>query len=147
MVRSWFYYHGKAVAKPQIPTVSVTSRKPQRKVTRLTHAQAYSCLFYPKGSARHTEIHGEWEAFVQGDVTYIHLFPGLDLKTINFLRFSQAVFRVAVETLSEDERRQVEDYIERRFLEDTDLREHPWKALKVDDTVEDEDLEKQYMAR
>ena len=123
------------------------SRKPQRKVTRLTPAQAYSRLFCSKGSALHTETREKWEAFVKGDVTYAHLFPGRDPKTVNFLGFSQAVFRVAVSTLPEDELRRVEEYIEERFVEENDLREHPWKALKVDDALTDEDLERQYTLR
>ena len=80
-------------------------------------------------------------------MTYAHLCPGRDPKTVNFLGFSQAVFRVAVSTLPEDELRRVEEYIEERFVEENDLREHPWKALKVDDALTDEDLERQYTLR
>ena len=146
-VRDWYYYHSRAVAKPQVPFINFASRKSQRKVTRLTLAQGYSRLFCSKGSALHTETQKNWEAFVKGDVTYAHLFPGRDPESVNFLGFSQAVFRVAVTTLSEDERRQVEEYIEERFIKDTDLRENPWKSLKLDDTVPDEDLETQYTLR
>lgn len=48
--------------------------------------------------------------------------------------------------MTADELRQVEELIEKRFEEDTNLRDHPWKAMKVDETQEDVDLEKQYYA-
>lgn len=50
-------------------------------------------------------------------------------------------------TISEDELHQVQTYIEQRFEQENDLREHPWKALKVDESQMEVDLEKQYTAR
>ena len=50
-------------------------------------------------------------------------------------------------TVSEDELRQVKEYIENHFREDTDRRDHPWQALKVNELQTDADLEKQYNER
>lgn len=47
-------------------------------------------------------------------------------------------------TITEDESHQVQEFIDARFKEDTDLRDSPWLSVRVDETQTDEDLEKQY---
>jgi hypothetical protein len=92
-------------------------------------------------------LHESWEAFLEGDATHSHLFPNRDPKTLKFVVFQQAVIKSQISTISEDELRRVEEYIEKRFTEDTEIYENPWKALKVDETQTDADLERQYTAR
>ena len=47
-------------------------------------------------------------------------------------------------TIPEDESHRVQEFIETHFKEDTDLRDRPWQAMKVDSTETDVNLEKQY---
>ena len=49
-------------------------------------------------------------------------------------------------TITEDESRQVEEFIEACFEEDNQLRDQPWQAMKVDKAQTDADLEKEYFA-
>lgn len=50
-------------------------------------------------------------------------------------------------TITEDESRKVAEFIEARFEEDTNLRDSPWKLMKVDEAQTDVDLEEQYKKR
>ena len=150
-VKSWYYHNAKVPKEPppKPPPVDLI-RKKSRKPTRLTQYQAYSLLFCQRGSQLHTELRDEWTAFNNDDAntveTYDHLFPNRQSHAIKFVVFQQAVLKERMPTMTADELRQVEELIEKRFEEDTNLRDHPWKAMKVDETQEDVDLEKQYYA-
>ena len=50
-------------------------------------------------------------------------------------------------TFTQDELREVQDYIENRLKEDTEIYDKPWKAMKVDESQTETDLLKQYEAR
>ena len=154
----WWFYHHATPAEAAIPEPAPISLLQKRlcKVVRLTPYQAYSRLFCQKDTALHTEIHEKWAAFTAHDgteanttavTTYGHLFPNREPTSIKFLVFQQALIRDMLPTVSEDELRQVEEYIEKRFREDTDRRDHPWQALKVNELQTDADLEKQYNER
>ena len=47
-------------------------------------------------------------------------------------------------TISEDESRRVQEFIETHFKEDTDLQDCPWQAMKIDGMEADVNLKKQY---
>ena len=61
-----------------------------------------------------------------------------------FIAFQQVVLKEKVANATEEELTSIEEYIETRFQEATELCEHPWRALKVDDAQEEIDLERQY---
>ena len=77
---------------------------------------------------------------------YSHLLPNLVLVSIKFITFQQAL-KERMPKISEDERHQVEAFIETCFEEDSNLHDQPWQAMKVDESQMDVDLEKQYNAR
>lgn len=52
-----------------------------------------------------------------------------------------------VPTFTQDELREVQDYIENRLKEDTEIYDKLWKAMKVDESQTETDLLKQYEAR
>ena len=142
-VKWWYYYYSRTESKPSTPDVS---QKPGRKPSRLPLHQAYSRLFCAKDTPLHADLRAKWEAFVNGDTTYTYLFPNRDPTPLRFVTFQQAVLKDMIPSISEDERRQLEKYIEERFAEEIDHFEHPWKAFKVDDAQTDEDLEREYTA-
>ena len=83
-----------------------------------------------------------------GDKTYHYLFPNRELKNIKFLFFQQAVINKEIlPTISSDDLRKVKEFIEKRYEEDNNVRDHPWKAMKVEETQTDKDLEKGYVSR
>ena len=47
-------------------------------------------------------------------------------------------------TITKDESRQVEEFIDACFKEDNRLRDQPWQAMKVDEAQMDADLEREY---
>ena len=73
-------------------------------------------------------------------------FPSRDSKVIKFVAFQQAVLKQKMPTITEDESRQVEEFIEACFEEDNRLCDQPWQAMKVDEAQMDVDLEKEYFA-
>jgi hypothetical protein len=99
----------------------------------------------------HAELREKWKAFTENDPkafdTYSHLFPNRVPAGIKFVTFQQAVLRDNMPTITEDESRQVQEFIDTRFKEDTELHNNPWRSTRVDETQEDEDLEMQYKAR
>ena len=151
-VRWWYYHHTKAPKAPasKAPLVHSLTKKRSRKPVRLTNYQAYSRLFCQKGSSLHTELREEWVAFIKNDEeavkAYGHLFPNRDSKPIKFVAFQQAVLKQKMPTITEDESRQVEEFIDARFEEDNRLRDQPWQAMKVDEAQTDADLEREYFA-
>ena len=151
-VRWWYYHHAKAPKAPasKAPLVHSLTKKRSQKPVHLTNYQAYSRLFCQKGSSLHTELREEWVAFIknyeEAVEAYGHLFPNQDSKPIKFVTFQQAVLKQKMPTITEDESRQVEEFIEARFEEDNRLRDQPWQAMKVDEAQTDADLEKEYYA-
>ena len=119
-----------------------------RKIIQLTPAQAYSQLYCKKGTPLHTELHAAWKLYVSADEAtldkYHHLFPANHNPDLPFVVFQQVVLKEKVANTTEEELTSIEEYIETRFQEATELREHPWRALKVDDAQEEIDLERQY---
>jgi hypothetical protein len=93
----------------------------------------------------YTELHEKYKAFTEGDLTYSHLFPSRDPKAVKFVVFQQALLKKNMHTFSEAEMLKVEEYIKDRYEQDIDVYDNPWKALKTDETQEDEDLERQYL--
>ena len=108
-------------------------------------------MFCKKGTQLHAELREDWTVFTQNVPTaigtYGHLFPGKTPASLKWVTFQQAVLKSRMPTITEDESRQVQEFIEARFKEDTNLRNNPWKALKVDEAQTDADLKKQYDAR
>ena len=135
---------------PKAPLVLALTKKWSRKPVHLTNYQAYSQLFCQKGSSLHTELCEEWVAFIENDEevveAYSHLFPNRDSKPIKFIAFQQAVLKQKMPMITEDESRQVEEFIDARFEEDNRLRDQPWQAMKVDEAQTDADLEREYFA-
>ena len=77
---------------------------------------------------------------------YGHLFLSQDSKVIKFVAFQQAVLKQKMPTITKDESRQVEEFIEACFKEDNWLHDQPWQTMKVDEAQTDADLEKEYFA-
>lgn len=130
-----------------IPAIDFT--KPQRKVVRLTPAQAYSLVFCTQDSTLYKELREAWKLYTSADKAtidkYKHLFPSKHNPKLPFVSFQQVVLKDKITTATEDELNAIQEYIDTRFEEDLSRRERPWKALKVDDSQSDADLERQYV--
>lgn len=120
-----------------------------RKLVPLTLGQAYSLLFCQKGSDLYKELRQAWKLYKTGDEAtignYGHLFAAPHNPKLPFVMFQQVILKDMVSTAPEEELAAVREYIETRFQQDTELREHPWQALKVDDLQSDIELERQYI--
>lgn len=125
------------------------SSKPPRKVVPLTAPQAWSRLFCPQRSELYKELHAAWKLWVSGDEatieSYKHLLSTKHNPKLPFVTFQQAVLKEKLETATEEELKAIQEYIDTRFQEETELRVNPWQALKVDDIQSELDLEKQYL--
>jgi hypothetical protein len=149
-IRKWFYNHGKLSNPQPVPTApSIDFVKTQRKVVPLTLSQAYSLFYCTRDSALYVELIQDWKLYASGDTTafekYQHLFATKPNRKLPFVTFQQTVLRDRVTTLSEEQRAALQEFIDSRFQRETDHREHPWRALKVDDDQLDVDLERQYV--
>lgn len=150
-VKKWFYNHGKGKqTEPARPPVSrINFSKPRRKLVPLTPAQAYSVVFCPRGSALHKELREAWKLYTSADKAtiekYQHLFPANYNPNPRFVTFQQTILREKAATASEEELSAIQEYIDTRFQDDTNLRKNPWEALRVDDTQLDIDLEREYV--
>ena len=106
-------------------------------------------MFCKQDSTLHTKLHEAWKRYIAADEAtlkeYGHLFPAKHNSNLPFVTFQQAVFREKVATATEEELNVIEEFIDKRFKEDTDRRERPWKVLKVDNTQSDVDLERRYI--
>lgn len=124
--------------------------KTERRPVPLTLAQAYSRLYCTQGSALHAETTQEYKLYLSGDKTilekYKHLFPAKHNPKMKYVTFQQAIFRETVLTIPEEQITALNEFIDARHQEETDLHNHPWRALKVNDEL-DADLKKQYVKR
>lgn len=125
---------------------NVDFTKTQRKVVPLPPAQAYSILYCTPDSDLYDHLHGEWKRYVSADETtvnkYKHLFPAQHNPKLPFVAFQQAYFRDKIPLITEDERNIIDAFIESRFQEETELRERPWRTLKLDESQSDVDLQR-----
>ena len=130
------------------PPIDLSYTNP-RKVVRLKPHQTYSCLFCRKGTPAHTELREAWELFTGGDEDtrdkYRHLFPTASHDMLPFVTFQQVILKDRMLSIPEEEMAAVQVFIEKHYQEEIDRREHPWKALKVDDAQLNINLESQYL--
>ena len=75
---------------------------------------------------------------------YQHLFVGHNPK-LPFVTFQQTVLKEKVKTLTAEEQKDIQDFIDTQLQQEIERREHPWRVLKVDEGQSDVDLEKQYL--
>jgi len=124
--------------------------KPPRKLVPLTLAQAYSRVFCQKASPLYKELRREWKLHKLGDDTtikkYQHLFPSTHRSKLPFVAFQQTIFRDTVTRITDEELNTLQEFIDARFEEETELRERPWNASKVDEAQSEVDLERQYIS-
>lgn len=130
--------------------LSITHK--QKKPSALVPWQAYSQLYFTKGSALHREVHADYADFKAGkSVTrskYEHLFPNLEedsLSTINWLPFYQAVMTERVKNASEVELTAVAEYIENRHQKELNIHERPWDAYGGGEDDSEESKKKRYL--
>lgn len=106
-------------------------------------------MYCKRGTKLHEEIRTAWGQYTCGDEAtldkYQHLFAGPHNPRLPFVTFQQTVLKEVVASLPEEEESKVQEYINTRFERDTDVREHPWIALKGDGGQSDLDLERQYI--
>jgi hypothetical protein len=107
----------------------------RRKPTRLARWQAYSRIYFKKGTSLHSELHSDHHDLLAGDdaalAKYAYLFPTLDdsdLCKVPWLPFYQAVMQMRVKCSSEEETLAVKAYVERRYKKEVDLHDRPWDA-------------------
>lgn len=129
---------------------SVLTFKAPRKVVPLTPAQAYSRLFCQRGSELHAELKGAWKLYVSSDQDtldeYGHLFTAHHKQNMCFVTFQQVVLRARVTTTAtQAELAEVTKHINDHFEKQKELVERPWKALVVDDSQSQLDLERKYI--
>ena len=131
------------------PSIDLNGKK-SRKPVPLTPYQAYSALFFTKGSPLHVEVTNAYLLWTQNDPTtrakYNHILPvrAEAQKPMSFLTFQQAVMRAKVLDASEDELAQVEQHICARLELDNEAYGKPWFGMSVDEDGSPEDLERQY---
>ena len=105
----------------------------QKKPAAIAHWQAYSQLYFKKGTDLYAEIHIDYEALKANSKAahrkYSHLFPDLDcesLSTINWLSFYQAVMMDRVKNIGEVELRAVKEHIDSRYQRELNIYERLW---------------------
>lgn len=76
---------------------------------------------------------------------YGHLFASPRNTDLPFVTFQQVVLRNKVTTATEEELSAITELINTRFQEDTERRECPWQALKIDGLQSNVELERQYV--
>lgn len=151
-VKNWYHNHGKlpdADAKDNTcPPINLDGKK-RRKPVRLTSYQAYSAVFFTKGSPLQIEVAEAYRLYVEKDpptlIKYGHFLPGASSTTVPFLTFQQAIMRDKLLTASDDELAEVEEYIKSRLDHDNQVYQEPWYVMKKNDDDPSEDLEKQYV--
>jgi len=129
--------------------LSITPK--QKKPSPLAPWQAFSQLYFKKGSPLYKEVHADYEDFKAGTSVarskYVCLFPNLEegsLSTINWLPFYQVVMTDHVKNASEVERAAVAEYIENRHQKDLNLHERPWDAYPGGENDSEELRKKRY---
>lgn len=140
----------KSERQPARTTVSsLEFRKASRKPAPLSRPQAYSILHSASGSEFHSELTQEYTRYISSDpgalAQYQHLFPPKQRRGLPFVTFQQAVIRDRFHTFTDEEKTAVDEFIDQRLKEETDLHQHPWRALRADDAQSDADLERQYV--
>jgi hypothetical protein len=135
--------------QPRVVAASIDFRKPQRKLVPITRAQAYSIIHCERGSSLYEKLHEDWKKYNSGDPATIekykeHFSTKKVGKKFPFVTFQQTIFRDKVDSLTEEERKALDDFIDKRLKKDTTDRERPWQALRTNDEM-DVDLERQYV--
>ena len=106
-------------------------------------------LFCQKGSHLHTELRTAWKLYVASDkatvAKYSHLFTAPQEQAMPFVAFQQTVLRERITTIAAEELSEVERYISEHFLKQRELEDCPWKALEVDGSESQLDLQRQYV--
>lgn len=91
----------------------------------------------------------DWKLYTSGDTTayekYKRLFPAKPNRKLPFVAFQQTILKDKITMLPGEQLAVLQEFIEGRFKKETNQREHPWLALKVDDDQLDVDLERQYV--
>jgi hypothetical protein len=126
----------------------------QRKPKALAPWQAYSRLYFTKGSALKMRVHAEYEALKAGDkitlAKYSHLLSELDRESISslvWLTFHQAVMKDLVDHASEEETEAVATYIQTRFDKDLASHEKPWEVFPGGENDSEVVKKKNYLSR
>lgn len=134
---------------PTAPSIDLTS-KPARKLVPLTQAQAYSLLFCQKGTSLYDQLREEWKLYKSADDAtlekYQDVFGSTHNPSMPFVAFQQVILRDKVASATTDELDAIQEFIDTRFKEETELRERPWSVLRVDDVQSEAELERQYIA-
>lgn len=132
------------------PELNLNGKK-SRKPVRLTRYQAYSALFFTKGSSLHDEVTEAYQLYTEEDpatlAKYASFLPQDSPTPMVFVSFQQAIMRDKVLAASKEELAEVDEYIESRFEHESQLHRDPWYAMKQDDNdASPEDLEREYVA-
>jgi len=158
-LRSWYSYHPDQLENAErgeslveIPaTLPLSLTHKQKKPATVAPWQAYSQLYFKKGTPLHKEIHLDYEDLKAGDSDtiskYAHLIPNLGedpLRTTNWLPFYQAVMTDHIKNASEAERAAIEEHIKTRHQKELDLHERPWNAYPGGENDTEESRKKRY---
>lgn len=148
-IRQWYFHRTKNRTPKPAVVVSLLGTK-HRKVVPLTHGQAYSLKYCTPGSLLHNELHKEHELYKAADKAtlnkYQHVFTTFNPK-IQFLNFQQAILKEKVLSLSAEELSDLQDFIDETCKDRTNLIEHPWSALRTDESQTEAELERQYIKK
>lgn len=142
-LRGWYGYHPDRIEKGKggeslepSAALSLSISRKQKKPAALAAWQAYSQLYFKKGTPFHTELHADYDRFKAGEATtrskYSYLFPEAtedSLSTINWLPFYQAVMTHRAKNVTEEERAAIAGFIEVRHQKELDIHERPWRAI------------------
>ena len=129
---NWFLYHSKVRDVNKSSEFSVVLPLPtivkQKKPAAIAPWQAYSQLYFIKGTAFHAEVHSSYHDFKDGAESarskYSHLFQNLNestLSTIPWLQFYQAVMMECVKNANVDKLEAITQHIDNWYQNDITL--------------------------
>jgi len=126
----------------------------RRKPVAIAPWQAYSHLYFKKGTALYTEVHTNYDDFKAGVEAvrskYSHLFSDLDeaaLSAVNWLPFYQAVMTERVKNANAEELATVNEYINDRHQKEVNIYERPWDTHPENENESEPVKKRKYFTR
>lgn len=133
-------HHRKAISGDDTSRAVIDlSGKRSRRKARISRPQAYSAIHYKpfKESPLRTAVIAAWELYLANDEEVVARFDRFlnpqhlpDKPLVKKVTFQQTYMREVVEGLDEEELKELDDYIERRWRADNVGRDAPWLDVK-----------------
>jgi len=126
-------------------------RKPKKPIA-IARWQAYSNLYFKKGSALSMRVHADFDSFKVGDevalAKYSHLFPEpVSPSSVLWLPFYQAVMTDLAKNASGEESEALDTYIQTRLGKKLAAYREPWTGYPGGDGNSELVKKRNYLSR